>query len=178
MFSRISSNVAPNFAAAIFYLSEMSSGYHRLSILRQSSLSRLPESQNQAMAGKADGTSTSRPSFYDHLYGARAIAPFYSQSPKDFLCRSVCSISTALKKLNADGKFVGSDCPGSFGVLHTRGRQLGYHPHIHYIVPGGALNLESGFWHSSRIDFFPAGQSTCRDLSRQIPGWNEKWRAF
>jgi hypothetical protein len=62
--------------------------------------------------------------------------------------------SAALKKLVADDKLVGGDCPGFFGVLHTWGRQLEYHPHIHYIVPGGALKRETGFWHSSRIDFF------------------------
>lgn len=62
--------------------------------------------------------------------------------------------SSALKKLSADEKFVGGDCPGFFGVLHTWGRQLEYHPHIHYIVPGGAFNKATGNWHSSRIDFY------------------------
>lgn len=62
--------------------------------------------------------------------------------------------SAALKKLSADEEFVGGDCPGFFGVLHTWGRQLEYHPHIHYIVPGGAFDKESGNWHSSRVDFY------------------------
>jgi len=62
--------------------------------------------------------------------------------------------SAALKKLSADEKFVGGNCPGFFGVLHTWGRQLDYHPHIHYIVPGGAFDKESGNWHSSRVDFY------------------------
>ena len=62
--------------------------------------------------------------------------------------------SAALKKLSADEEFVGGDCPGFFGVLHAGGRQLEYHPHIHYIVPGGAFDKESGNWHSSRVDFY------------------------
>jgi len=62
--------------------------------------------------------------------------------------------SASLKKLSADQKFVGGNCPGFFGVLHTWGRQLEYHPHIHYIVPGGAFDKESGNWHSSRVDFY------------------------
>jgi len=62
--------------------------------------------------------------------------------------------SAALKKLSADEEFVGGDCPGFFGVLHTWGRQLEYHPHIHYIVPGGAFDKTSGYWHSSRVDFY------------------------
>lgn len=31
---------------------------------------------------------------------------------------------------------------------------LQYHPHIHYIVPGGAILKEDGSWHPSRIDFY------------------------
>jgi hypothetical protein len=47
--------------------------------------------------------------------------------------------SQAIKKLVRDSRFVGGDEAGFFGVLHTWGRQLQYHPHIHYVVPGGAL---------------------------------------
>ena len=62
--------------------------------------------------------------------------------------------SASLKKLSTDEKFVGGDSPGFFGVLHTWGRRLEYHPHIHYIIPGGAFDKESGNWYSSRIDFY------------------------
>lgn len=62
--------------------------------------------------------------------------------------------AAALKKLSVDEKFVGGDLSGFFGVLHTWGRQLEYHPHIHYIVPGGAFDKKSGCWHPSRRDFY------------------------
>jgi hypothetical protein len=62
--------------------------------------------------------------------------------------------SDTLKKLVTDEKFIGGDLPGFFGVLHTWGRELTYHPHIHYIVPGGAFSKDDGLWHSSRVDFF------------------------
>jgi hypothetical protein len=39
-------------------------------------------------------------------------------------------------------------------MLHTWGRTLQYHPHIHYIVSGGAIRSADGSWHPSRIDFF------------------------
>src|SRR3972149_4874434 len=51
-------------------------------------------------------------------------------------------------------KFIGGDLPGFFGVLHPWGRTLEFHPHIHYIVPGGALSTSDGLWHPSRIDFY------------------------
>jgi hypothetical protein len=62
--------------------------------------------------------------------------------------------SEALKVLAADEKHIGGDLPGFFGVLHTWGRQLQYHPHIHYIVCGGALSKQDGRWHPSRMDFY------------------------
>ena len=62
--------------------------------------------------------------------------------------------SDTMKKLANDPKHIGGDLPGFFGVLHTWGRQLQYHPHIHYIVPGGALSKEDHKWHPSRIDFY------------------------
>jgi hypothetical protein len=62
--------------------------------------------------------------------------------------------SEAMRKLAPDQHYIGADLPGFFGVLHTWGRTLDYHPHIHYIVPGGALSTTDGLWHPSRIDFF------------------------
>jgi cation transport regulator ChaB/predicted RNA-binding Zn-ribbon protein involved in translation (DUF1610 family) len=62
--------------------------------------------------------------------------------------------SSAMKKLAKDEKYIGGDLPGFFGILHTWGRQLQYHPHIHFIVTGGAISKATGFWHTSRIDFY------------------------
>ena len=62
--------------------------------------------------------------------------------------------SEAIKKLALDENYIGGDLPGFFGVLHTWGRTLEFHPHIHYVVPGGALSTTDGLWHPSRIDFY------------------------
>ncbi len=62
--------------------------------------------------------------------------------------------SQTLKKLAGDEKFIGADLPGFFGVLHTWGRQMPYHPHIHYVVPAGALSKADCQWHRSRDNFF------------------------
>ena len=61
--------------------------------------------------------------------------------------------SETLKALIANPKFVGGDLPGFFGVLHTWGRQLQYHPHIHFIVPGGALCKDTGEWKKAQKGF-------------------------
>jgi len=62
--------------------------------------------------------------------------------------------SQAIKALVHDPRFLGADRAGFFGVLHTWGRQLQYHPHIHYVVPGGALSSEDGAWYASSPGFF------------------------
>ncbi|PKL47126.1 MAG: hypothetical protein CVV42_14175 [Candidatus Riflebacteria bacterium HGW-Riflebacteria-2] len=36
------------------------------------------------------------------------------------------------------------------GVLHTNSRQLDFHPHIHYIVPTGAIEPEKRLWKRSK----------------------------
>jgi len=98
--------------------------------------------------------------------------------------------SQTIKKLAADQKHIGGDMPGFFGVLHTWGRQMPYHPHIHYIVPGGAFSKTDGKWHCSRIDFFLPVKAMSnifkakfRDIMKksglyhQIPSdvWSQKW---
>jgi hypothetical protein len=72
------------------------------------------------------------------------------------LCYSAmfAASSQTLKKLALDEKYIGADLPGFFGVLHTWGRTLPYHPHIHYIVARGALSSSDRRWRSSRKDFF------------------------
>ncbi len=39
------------------------------------------------------------------------------------------------------------------GVLHTWGRQLNYHPHVHYLVPAGGLSVDREQWLSTRHNF-------------------------
>ena len=62
--------------------------------------------------------------------------------------------SGAIRRLAADARFVGTDSPGFFGVLHTWGRTLEYHPHVHYVVPGGGPSPDGSRWLPSRAHFF------------------------
>jgi Putative transposase/Transposase zinc-binding domain len=49
--------------------------------------------------------------------------------------------STALKALAGDKKYLGAQI-GMTGILHTWSRALAYHPHVHYLVPGGGITDE------------------------------------
>ena len=53
----------------------------------------------------------------------------------------------------ANPRFVGTDRLGFFGVLHTWGRTLEYHPHVHYVVPGGGIDEGGSRWLPSRANF-------------------------
>jgi ssDNA-binding Zn-finger/Zn-ribbon topoisomerase 1 len=63
------------------------------------------------------------------------------------------SSAAALQKLAKDPRFVGGDI-GMMGGLHTWQRDTGYHPHIHFIVPGGGLSPDRSQWLPSSADFF------------------------
>jgi hypothetical protein len=59
-----------------------------------------------------------------------------------------------LSKLAQDKRFVGSNRIGYLAVLHTWGNMLQYHPHLHLLIPGGALSKKKDQWLSSRHDLF------------------------
>ena len=62
--------------------------------------------------------------------------------------------AAAAKKLALDPKYVGGQI-GMVGVLHTWGRDLTYHPHVHYLVPAGGIG-EDGEWLPVKNNFlFP-----------------------
>jgi hypothetical protein len=61
--------------------------------------------------------------------------------------------SQALRALATNPRFIGTNRLGFFGVLHTWGRTLEYHPHVHYVVPGGGVNEGGNRWLPSRANF-------------------------
>ena len=82
------------------------------------------------------------------------LRPFIRQNQRAAYSALFTTSSEAIRKLAPDHHYIGGNLPGFFGILHTWGRTLQYHPHIHYVVPGGALSLTDGQWHPSRTDFY------------------------
>ena len=81
---------------------------------------------------------------------------------------------------------------GMLGVLHTWSRTLIYHPHIHYLVPGGGLTPDGRCWKPAHRKFLlpvkPLGahlrtlfkealQKEHPDLFQQVPAkvWKRHW---
>jgi hypothetical protein len=57
--------------------------------------------------------------------------------------------AAALQAVAANPRHLGGEL-GMSGVLHTWGRRLQHHPHVHYIVPGGALSADRKKWRPAR----------------------------
>jgi hypothetical protein len=51
------------------------------------------------------------------------------------------------------------------GVLHTWERDMGYHLHVHYLVPGGGIDPKTGAWIPSHPKFLVPG-SALREVFR------------
>jgi hypothetical protein len=72
--------------------------------------------------------------------GPETLRPFI-RSQQRLASQALCNAaSPALKRLAQEERCIGPHRPGFPGLLHTWGRQLPYHPHLHSIVPGGGLS--------------------------------------
>ena len=78
----------------------------------------------------------------------RSLARSNQKLMYDLLFR--CS-AAALQELAQDPRFVGGEI-GMVGVLQTWARDLSYHPHVHYLVPGGGVT-EAEQWQRARNGF-------------------------
>jgi hypothetical protein len=74
-----------------------------------------------------------------------------------------------LRRIAGDSKHLGAVI-GFLAVLHSWGQNLQHHPHIHCVVPGGALSTDGCCWIHCRKGFFlPVGPGR----KRQITGFEK-----
>lgn len=77
------------------------------------------------------------------------------KNQKIFFSAMFKAAAETLQKFSNDVKYIGGEI-GLIGVLHTWSRTLYYHPHIHFIVPGGGYNEIRNRWEKSSSKFlFP-----------------------
>jgi len=95
----------------------------------------------------------------------------------------------AARKLAQDPRYVGGQI-SLVGVLHTWTRNLFYHPHVHYLAPGGGLGADGQIWLGASNHFFLPVKALSRlfrlsfrrglqntALFEQVPGqvWRKDW---
>lgn len=102
----------------------------------------------------------------------RRVARSRQKQMYDLLFRTSAA---AMQHLARDPRFVGGQM-GMVGVLHTWGRNLSYHPHIHFLIPGGGLAADEQTWLATGSKFlFPVKalsriiRAKFRDALRQTP---------
>ncbi len=84
----------------------------------------------------------------------RELRDIFRKNPKVCYAALFKAAADAMKKLAKDPRHVGCDIAGFTGILHTWTRQLEYHPHVHFIVPGGGLDREGAEWKNSGAGYF------------------------
>lgn len=99
--------------------------------------------------------------------------------------------SETLQALALNPDFIGGKL-GMVGVLHTWDRSMGYHLHIHYLIPAGAVAPKTGQWNPSHPTFLlpiwalqkvfcakfrDAFKEAAPKLFAQVPKhtWRKKW---
>src|SRR5262249_14360615 len=82
------------------------------------------------------------------------------------------TVAETLREVARNPKNLGAEI-GFFGILHTWGQNLLFHPHIHCVIPGGGISPNKERWIHPKYPFFlPARQS-----SRQSVSWKVRRRA-
>ncbi len=74
----------------------------------------------------------------------------------------------ALQTIAAIPRHLGAEI-GMLGVLHTCGRQVQRHPHLHFIVPGGGLRADHRKWRKTRRpDYLLPNEPIAAELRRRF----------
>jgi hypothetical protein len=107
----------------------------------------------------------------------RTLARSHQRLCYDLLFRTSAEAAQSLAR---DPRFVGGQL-GLVGVLHTWGRNLAYHPHVHYLVPAGGIAPDRHTWLSAKSAKFllPVKalsrifRAKFRDALRHTPAFTE-----
>jgi len=74
----------------------------------------------------------------------------------------------ALQAIAAIPRHLGAEL-GMLAVLHTCGRQLQRHPHLHFIIPGGGLRADHRKWRKTRRpDYLLPNEAVAAELRRRF----------
>ena len=63
------------------------------------------------------------------------------------------TVAETLREVARNPEHLGAEI-GFFGVLHTWGQNLLFHPHIHCVIPGGGISPDGKRWIHPRYPFF------------------------
>jgi len=121
-----------------------------------------------------------------------AVRPIFAARPEVVHDLFFTQAARALQTVAAVPRHLGAEL-GLIGVLHTWGRQLQHHPHLHFLVAGGGLTTDRKAWRAAqrpdwmlpkapieaalRSTMDEALRHAAPDLHSQIPDscWRDGW---
>ena len=99
--------------------------------------------------------------------------------------------SETIRDLGASSRYLNGCQLGFFGVLHTWGRDpTVYHPHVHFVVPGGGVHMQERRWQQTPENFLFAHAAVVKVYKAKIAdhlrasglydqvdssAWNKTW---
>lgn len=121
-----------------------------------------------------------------------AMRPIFIARPEVLCDLFFTQAGRALQTVAAVPRHLGAEL-GMIGVWHSWGRQVQYHPHLHFIIAGGGLTADQAAWRPARRNdwllpgkaveaalrqgFSAALRHTAPDLHAQVPDtcWRDGW---
>lgn len=91
--------------------------------------------------------------FHTVFTAPHVLHPFFYQAPALCYGLLMSSAAEALQKAALNPKRLGARI-GFMGILHTWTQQLLFHPHVHFVIPGGGLSPDGSRWIASRSRYF------------------------
>ncbi len=82
-----------------------------------------------------------------------ALDPIALADPREVYGLLMRAAAETLIEVAADPRHLGAEI-GVLAVLHTWGQNLGLHPHVHCVVPGGGPSPDGARWIGCRPEFF------------------------
>src|SRR5262249_59638038 len=74
-----------------------------------------------------------------------SLGPIALQNPREVYNLLFRAAAETLQQIAADPRHLGAEI-GFLAVLHTWGQDLGHHPHVHCVVPGGGISPDGARW--------------------------------
>jgi hypothetical protein len=112
----------------------------------------MPERKCTSLAGEATGFVAAGSLLPADLHVACCLQPSGALAPAAVHDLLFKTSAAATQQLAHEPRWLGGQI-GMVGVLHTWGRNLAYHPHIHYLVPAGGWQDTENHWVPARHNF-------------------------
>jgi len=127
------------------------------------------------------------PYFMATITVPEALRPIFRSHQKTMYHLLFKASAQAIMLLAKDKRFLGADI-GMMGILQTWSRVLAYHPHLHFVIPGGGIRNDR--WKYSKPDFLVHVKPLSRlirrlfrktlketDFFNQVPSsvWKQDW---